>query len=119
MAYTINKAPINNPGTTPAINRSLTDSPDAIPYMINGILGVFKESFFAILSPVIILGCIYTGIASPTEAAVISVFYSLVVSLFIYKSMKFKDIWGIMVEGVRTYAPILFILAASIAFSRV
>ena len=48
-----------------------------------------------------------------------SVFYSLVVSLFIYKSMKFKDIWGIMVEGVRTYAPILFILAASIAFSRV
>ena len=33
--------------------------------------------------------------------------------------MKFKDIWGIMVEGVRTYAPILFILAASIAFSRV
>ena len=84
-----------------------------------GFIGVFKESFFAILSPVIILGCIYTGIASPTEAAVISVFYSLVVSLFIYKSMKFKDICGIMVEGVRTYAPILFILAASIAFSRV
>ena len=80
-----------------------------------GFIGVFKESFFAILSPVIILGCIYTGVASPTEAAVISVFYSLVVSLFIYKSMKFKDIWGIMVEGVRTYAPILFILAASIA----
>ena len=84
-----------------------------------GFIGVFKESFFAILSPVIILGCIYTGIASPTEAAVISVFYSLIVSLFIYKSMKFKDIWGIMLEGVRTYAPILFILAASIAFSRV
>ena len=84
-----------------------------------GFIGVFKESFFAILSPVIILGCIYTGVASPTEAAVISVFYSLIVSLFIYKSMKFKDIWGIMIEGVRTYAPILFILAASIAFSRV
>ena len=84
-----------------------------------GFIGVFKESFFAILSPVIILGCIYTGVASPTEAAVISVFYSLIVSLFIYKSMKFKDIWGIMVEGVKTYAPILFILAASIAFSRV
>ena len=84
-----------------------------------GFIGVFKESFFAILSPVIILGCIYTGVASPTEAAVISVFYSLIVSLFIYKSMKFKDIWGIMIEGVRTYAPILFILATSIAFSRV
>ena len=39
-----------------------------------GLLKVLKESFFALLSPVIILGCIYTGVASPTEAAVISVF---------------------------------------------
>ena len=80
---------------------------------------VLKESFWALLSPVIILGCIYSGIASPTEAAVISVFYALIVSLFIYKTMTFKDIWPALVEGVRTYAPIMFILAASIAFSRV
>ena len=39
-----------------------------------GLLKVLKESFFALLSPVIILGCIYTGVASPTEAAVISGF---------------------------------------------
>lgn len=84
-----------------------------------GFIGVMKDSFFAILSPVIILGCIYTGIASPTEAAVISVFYSLIVSMLIYRSMTVKDIWPMMVEGVRTYAPILFILASSIAFSRV
>jgi len=84
-----------------------------------GFLRVLKESFFALLSPVIILGCIYSGIASPTEAAVISVFYALIVSVFIYKSIKVKDIWGIMVEAVRTYAPIMFILAASVAFSRV
>ena len=38
------------------------------------------------MSPVIILGCIYTGMASPTEAAVISVFYALIVSLFVYKT---------------------------------
>lgn len=84
-----------------------------------GLVVVLKDSFFALLSPVIILGCIYSGIASPTEAAVISVFYALLVSLFIYKSIKFKDIWGIMVESVRTYAPIMFILATSVAFSRV
>ena len=84
-----------------------------------GLVAVLKDSFFALLSPVIILGCIYSGIASPTEAAVISVFYALLVSLFIYKSIKFKDIWGIMVESVRTYAPIMFILATSVAFSRV
>ena len=80
---------------------------------------VFKSSFFAVLSPIIILGCIYSGIASPTEAAVISVFYSLIVSLFIYKSLKFKDLYPVFAEAVKTYAPILFILAASIAFSRV
>lgn len=84
-----------------------------------GLFNVLKESFWAMLSPVIILGCIYSGIASPTEAAVISVFYALVISIFVYKSMKIKEVWGILVEAVRTYAPILFILAASVAFSRV
>lgn len=84
-----------------------------------GFVQVFKESFFALLSPVIILGCIYSGVASPTEAAVISVFYSAAVSFFVYKSIQIKDLWKVMVEGVRTYAPILFILAASVAFSRV
>lgn len=84
-----------------------------------GLWKVFKSSFFAVLSPIIILGCIYSGVASPTEAAVISVFYSLIVSLFIYKSLKFKDLYPVFAEAVKTYAPILFILAASIAFSRV
>ena len=84
-----------------------------------GFIGVFKESFFAILSPVIILGCIYSGVASPTEAAVISVFYALIISLFVYKSIHIRDIWGILVEAIRTFTPILFILAASTAFSRV
>ena len=46
-------------------------------------------------------------------------FYALIISLFVYKSIKVKDIWAILVESIRTYAPILFILAASIAFSRV
>ncbi|MBR0468532.1 MAG: TRAP transporter large permease [Mogibacterium sp.] len=80
---------------------------------------VFKESFWAILSPVIVLGCIYSGITSPTEAAVISVYYALIVSLFIYKDLKFGDLWGILVEAIKTFTPILFILAASTAFSRV
>ena len=84
-----------------------------------GLLKVLKESFFALLSPIIILGCIYTGVASPTEAAVISVFYALIISLFVYKSIKIHDIWPILVEAIRTFTPILFILAASTAFSRV
>lgn len=80
---------------------------------------VFKDSFWALLSPIIVLGCIYSGITSPTEAAVISVYYALIVSLFIYKEIKFSDLWGILVEAIKTFTPILFILAASTAFSRV
>ena len=57
--------------------------------------------------------------ASPTEAAVISVFYALIVSLFVYKSIRLQEIWTIAVESIRTFTPILFILAASTAFSRV
>ena len=84
-----------------------------------GLLNVLKESFFALLSPVIILGCIYSGVASPTEAAVISVFYAFIVSLFIYRTITLQGIWHIFVEAVKTYTPILFVLAASTAFSRV
>lgn len=80
---------------------------------------VFTDSFWALLSPIIVLGCIYSGITSPTEAAVISVYYALIVSLFIYKEIKFSDLWGILVEAIKTFTPILFILAASTAFSRV
>ena len=84
-----------------------------------GFLPLLKDSIWALLTPVIILGCIYSGIASPTEAAVISVFYALFISLFVYKSLQFKDLKEILVTTCKTYAPLLFILAASVAFSRV
>lgn len=84
-----------------------------------GLFRVLRESFFAILSPVIILGCIYTGVASPTEAAVISVFYALFISLVVYRTIRIRDIWSILQESIRTFTPILFILATSTAFSRV
>ncbi len=84
-----------------------------------GFITVFKESFWALLAPIIILGSIYSGVASPTEAAVISVYYAFFVSLFIYKSLKFNQIIKIFTEGVATYAPILFIIAAALGFARV
>lgn len=83
-----------------------------------GFLHLMKEGIWALLTPVIILGCIYGGIASPTEAAVISVFYALFVSIVIYRSLKITDIAAICSEAVRTYGPLMFILIASTAFSR-
>ncbi len=89
------------------------------PLRDKGFAKVFLESFWALLTPVIILGSIYSGIASPTEAAVISVFYALIISLFVYRSLKLKDLWDIFAESIKTFGPILFILAASVAFSRI
>lgn len=80
---------------------------------------LLRESFWALLTPVIILGSIYGGLATPTEAAVISVVYSLIVSLFIYKSLKPKDLIHIFKESVEYCLPALFILATAAAFARV
>lgn len=85
----------------------------------SGLKRIFFDSVLSLLCPIIVLGSIYTGIASPTEAAVISVFYLIILSLIVYKSIGIKDLWEIMVETVRTYSTILFIIAAAIAFSRV
>lgn len=83
-----------------------------------GFAAVFKESFAALLTPVIILGSIYGGICSPTEAAAVSVVYALVVSLFVYKTIKLQDVLGLFTEGAKSYIGILFIIASATAFGR-
>ncbi|MDR1520030.1 MAG: TRAP transporter large permease [Planctomycetota bacterium] len=84
----------------------------------NGFLPLLRKSFWALLTPIIILGSIYGGIASPTEAAVISVFYGLFVCIAIYRSIGFSDLGTIFVDGAKTYINILFIIAAAAAFAR-
>ncbi len=83
-----------------------------------GFFPLLKESFWALLTPIIILGSIYGGIASPTEAAVISVFYGLFVCIFIYRSIRIKDLGSVFIDGAKTYINILFIIAAAAAFAR-
>ncbi len=80
---------------------------------------IFKESFWALISPLIILGGIYTGVTTPTEAACVSVFYSLFASMFIYHSLRVDELWDLVISSVRGYAPLCFILAIATAFSRV
>ena len=84
-----------------------------------GLWKLFKESFWALLRPIIILGGIYTGWFTPTEAACISVFYAILVSLFIYKSIKIKDLIPFLCSSVKTYGGLAFVLAFATAFGRV
>lgn len=84
-----------------------------------GLWKLFKESFWALLCPIIILGGIYTGWFTPTEAACISVFYAILVSLFVYKSIKIKDLIPFLCSSVKTYGGLAFVLAFATAFGRV
>lgn len=67
--------------------------------------------------PVIILGGIYSGLMTPTESAAVAVVWALVVSLFVYKEMKVRDLWQIFLDSAKGSAMILFIIATSTAFS--
>jgi C4-dicarboxylate transporter DctM subunit len=84
-----------------------------------GLFRLLKDGFWALMAPVIILGSIYSGIATPTEAASISVYYALAVSLFFYRTLKIGEIPMVLRETVRTYAPILFVIACAMCLSRV
>jgi len=84
-----------------------------------GIGNLFKDSFWALLCPVIVLGGIYTGWVTPTEAATVSVFYAIIVSLFIYKTMKISELLPMLRESVKTYGGLAFVLAFATAFGRV
>src|SRR5665647_743233 len=85
----------------------------------NGFFKLFRDSFWALLTPIIVLGGIYGGIVTPTEAACISVFYSLIISVYVYKTIRLKEVIPFFRNAVKTYAPLVFVLAFAIAFGRV
>ena len=77
----------------------------------------FKESFWALMTIVIIIGGIYGGIFTPTEAAAVSAIWALFVSLFIYKDIKFRDLGDVFFESAKTSGMILFIIANASVFA--
>ena len=79
----------------------------------------FKEAFWGLLMPVIILGGIYGGIFTPTEAAAVSVFYGLIVGIFIYREIDFKKTIDILIDSCSTTATVMFITMGATLFAYV
>ena len=79
----------------------------------------FKDAFWGFLMPIIILGGIYGGIFTPTEAAAVSVVYGLFVGMVIYREVKFRDLIDIFVESAKTTGGIMLIVACASLFSYV
>nr|WP_285860804.1 TRAP transporter large permease [Brevibacillus sp. MER 51] len=76
----------------------------------------FKDAILAILMPIIILGGIYGAIFTPTEAAVVAVIYGLVVGLFVYREIKWRDLGEILAGSASMTAVIMLIIATANAF---
>lgn len=79
----------------------------------------FKDAFWGLLMPVIILGGIYGGIFTPTEAAAVAVVYGLVVGIFIYKTIRVKELFAILIDSASTTATVMFITASASLFAYV
>lgn len=77
----------------------------------------FKESIFALLTPVIILGGIYSGLCTPTEASALSCLYAIVIGLFVYRELKIKDLMRCLYDSVKIVGQILGIVAVTQLFS--
>nr|MCU0985301.1 TRAP transporter large permease [Acetobacteraceae bacterium] len=76
-----------------------------------------KDAFWALLMPVIVLGGIYGGVTTPTEASVIAVAYALIVGLAIHREIGLRDLYPIFRKSVVTSAVIMFIIATAGLFS--
>ena len=79
----------------------------------------FKSSFFALMAPIIILGGIYAGICTPTEAAVIAIFYSLFVGVFINRELRLPQIWEAIKMTNVSAGSIIIVLGVSTLFGRI
>lgn len=87
------------------------------PFKLKALGRSFVDSVWALLMPVIILGGIYGGIFTPTEAAAVACIYGIVVSFFIYRSLKVKALLDLSFEAAKTTGMIFFIVATANIFA--
>lgn len=85
-------------------------------FKFNNIINSAKQASWALLTPLIIVGGIYTGVFTPTEAAAVAAVYSLIVGMFIYRTLKVKDLFGIFLRSSITAATIMFVVGGVTLF---
>lgn len=84
---------------------------------IKEIMIKFKDAFWALMLIVLVIGGIYGGLFTPTEAGAASAVYAFVISVFVYKDLKLSKIYPIILEAAMTSSMIFFIIANAMIFS--
>lgn len=87
--------------------------PKGSKFEIKNVFKTFKESIWGLIMPLIILGGIFSGYFTPSEAAAVAVVYSIIVSTMIYKDLNFKEFKEILLGSAKTSAVIMIIIACS------
>ncbi|GHU37001.1 hypothetical protein AGMMS50256_34360 [Betaproteobacteria bacterium] len=90
--------------------------PKPKPFSIREVFISFKEALLALVMPLIVLGGIYAGVFTPTEAAAIAVLYGFIVGIFIYKELDAKTIYSVFRSAVITSAVVMFIVGGASVF---
>jgi tripartite ATP-independent transporter DctM subunit len=81
------------------------------------VLVATKQAGWALFMPVVVLGGIYGGITTPTEASVVAVIYAIIIGMFIHREIRPRDLYPIFKKSVISSAVIMFIIAAATLFS--
>ncbi|MDR1976691.1 MAG: TRAP transporter large permease subunit [Campylobacteraceae bacterium] len=77
----------------------------------------FRRAFWALLIIVIVVGGIYGGIFTPTEAGAVCAVYAFVVSFFVYRDIKLKDVYRVILDSAMTTSMVFFIIANAMIFA--
>ncbi len=86
-------------------------------YPFKEFIKITIHAFPALLTPVILLGGIYSGIVTPTEAGALAAFYAIIISFFIYRTMGLKQLLSVIVDTVKTTGTLSLIVGAAFTFS--
>jgi tripartite ATP-independent transporter DctM subunit len=89
------------------------------PVALRELPRVTREAFPALMMPVILLGCLYTGVTTPTEAAAVAALYALLVSAFLYRSIGWRDIYNSLTTSARITISIGMLIAGALVFNYV
>ncbi|GGB12443.1 permease [Brucella endophytica] len=89
------------------------------PTPLRDLPGITWRAFPTLMMPVVLLGCIYTGVTTPTEAAAIAAAYALIISVMLYRSVSFRDFYRSVLASARTSASIGMLIAGALVFNYV
>lgn len=86
-------------------------------FSVSVLLTSFNAAFLSLLTPIIIIGGILSGMVTPTEAAIAAVFYTLFLGMVVYRNLSLKSLIGVVLETAETTGAVMFVVAAATVFA--